>query len=446
MEGIVTPERQKAILNKIIWRLSPFLALAYFVAFIDRTNVSFAALTMNAEIGLSGTAYGMGAGLFFIGYLFFEIPSNLALERFGARRWIARIMISWGLVAAFMAFISGPWHFYILRFILGTAEAGFYPGILLYFTYWFPSAYRARVVAFLVVANPIANCIGAPLSTAIMTYFNGALGFAGWRWLFLLEGIPAVVVGVLALRCLIDDPSRAKWLAPDEREWLAGTLKEERAARAALVPQGWLAAVSSPKIALIIVIMALNSLASYGVGFWLPQLIKSFQVSTFAVGWLTAIPYAFAACAVVCMGVHSDATRERVWHIFGAATLAAIGLIGAGTTLSEPVINMMFICAAVMGLIGMMPVFWTATGLVLGSAGAAVGFAFVNSMGNVTGYFGPLLVGWITDSTKSFSISLYVLGAAAFLMGLLIFRLRPFLLAAEARGTDEATSLLKQRN
>ncbi len=436
---------ERATISKIIWRLSPFLALAYFIAFIDRSNVSFASLTMNADIGLSGTAYGMGAGLFFIGYLFFEIPSNLALQRYGARRWIARIMISWGLVASLMAVITGPWHFYILRFILGAAEAGFYPGILLYLTYWFPSAYRARVIAFLVVANPVANCIGAPLSTAIMSFFDGSLGIAGWRWLFIIEGIPAVLVGFLALRCLIDDPSRAGWLSSEEKQWLVGTLKEEQAARAALVPQHWLAAVGNSKVVIIILIMALNSLASYGVGFWLPQLIKSFQVSTFAVGWLTAIPYAFAAFAVIAIGLHSDARRERVWHIFGGATLAAVGLIGAGATLAHPSVNIIFISLALMGLIGMMPVFWTATGLVLGNAGAAIGFAFVNSMGNVTGYFGPLMVGWITDTTGSFSIALNILGVAAFVMGLLIFALRSFLVAAESSESQEVTAPVAQK-
>jgi MFS transporter, ACS family, tartrate transporter len=442
---MLTESSPTATVRKIMWRLSPFLALAYFVAYLDRSNVSFASLTMNADIGLSGTAYGMGAGLFFIGYLFFEIPSNLALQRYGARRWIARIMISWGLVASLMAFISAPWQFYVLRFVLGAAEAGFYPGILLYFTYWFPSSYCARVIAFLVIANPVASCIGAPLSTAILSWFDGSFGIAGWRWLFIVEGIPAILVGLLALRCLLDDPSLARWLSPDEKQWLISTLKAERTARAALVPQHWLAAVGNWKVIIIILIMALNSLASYGVGFWLPQLIKSFHVSTLMVGWLTAVPYACAACAVIAMGLHSDAKRERVWHIFGGATVAAIGLTASGMTLRQPAVNMVFISLAMMGVIGMMPVFWTATSLVLGSGGAAVGFAFVNSMGNVTGYFGPLMVGWITDTTGSFSISLYILGIAAFIMGLLIFGLRRFLISAELPDNDELVASIAQK-
>ncbi|MBN3846597.1 MULTISPECIES: MFS transporter [Burkholderiaceae] len=423
---------QRETMSVVIRKISPFVGLLFFVAFLDRVNVSFAAITMKTDLGLSDVAYGTGAGLFFIGYFLAEIPSNMMLERFGARRWLARIMISWGLISVAMAFVNSATSFYVLRFLLGLGEAGFYPGLMLYFTYWFPMRYRARVVGFLMFAIPVASFVGAPLSTGLMTLLDGAHGLPGWRWLFVLEGLPAVILGIATMRYLADNPLKARWLRNDQRAWLIEVLDGERALAKVHAKGGWLAAISNPKVLCVVLMLALNGLATNGVNFWLPQLVKSFGLSTFQTGLVASIPYGFAGIAVVFWGLHSDFKRERVWHYAIAGWVAAAGLFIAGYTLNQPVLNIAALTLAVIGVNATQPAFWTMTGLVLaGTNAVAVGFAFVNSLGNLTGYVGPVLVGWLKQSTGSFGTALFVLGCTTVLMGALPFTLRRYIVEQE---------------
>ena len=438
---------QRETMSTVIRKISPFVGLLFFVAFLDRVNVSFAALTMKTDLALSDVAYGTGAGLFFIGYFLAEIPSNMMLERFGARRWLARIMISWGLISVAMAFVQGEVSFYVLRFLLGLGEAGFYPGLMLYFTYWFPVQYRARVIGFLMFAIPIASFVGAPLSTGIMTLFDGSHGMPGWRWLFVIEGLPAVILGLITVRYLADNPLKARWLRDDQKSWLVNKLEGERSLAKAHAKGGWFRAISNPKVLCVVLILALNGLATNGVNFWLPQLVKSFGLSTFQTGLVASIPYGCAGIVVVLWGLHSDLKRERVWHYAIAGWIAAAGLFIAGFTLDQPVLNIAALTLAVIGVNATQPAFWTMTGLVLASTNAAaVGFAFVNSLGNLTGYVGPVLVGWLKQSTGSFGTALLVLGCTTVVMGALPFTLRRYIVEQERGGEAPAQEMAQALN
>src|SRR5262245_26173930 len=311
----VTAEAAKrSAIAKASRRLLPFLVLCYAVNFLDRVNVGYAALAMNADLGFTPSIFGIGAGIFFAGYILFEIPSNVALERFGARIWIARIMISWGLVATAMALVSGERSFYLMRFLLGAAEAGFFPGIVLYLTYWFPARERARVVALLMTAVPLATMIGGPISGALLE-MHGFLGLKGWQWLFVIEGLPAVGLGLIALRFLDDKPEQASWLAPDERQALARTLADEadEARRVGYADLGQ--ALTRPRVLVLGFIYFCMVIGLYGLSFWMPQVIQTYGLSPFQIGLATAIPYFFAAIAMVLWGAHSDRTGERIWHI-----------------------------------------------------------------------------------------------------------------------------------
>ena len=396
-----------SVLAKVRRRLIPFLFLLYIVAYLDRINVGFAALQMNQALGFSATVYGLGAGIFFLSYVLFEIPSNVILARVGARIWIARIMITWGLVSSAMMFVRGVPGFYTLRFLLGMAEAGFFPGIIYYLTRWFPTRERARTIAAFMTATLIAGVIGGPLSGALLS-FHGAGGLAGWQWLFLLEGVPAVVLGVVVLRVLTERPEEAAWLSAPEREALVACLREdaqtqhsETTARALGNRRTWLLAIVYFTIPVTL----------YGIGFWLPQMLKTASGgSDFTVGLLTALPYAAGAIAMVIAGRHSDRTGERRWHVLAAALIGAVGL-ALSTASSGVAWSVLTMSIALAGLASMFGPFWALATSTMGGVGAAASIALVNSVGNTGGFVGPYLLGALNDATGSFRLGLCVIAA-----------------------------------
>ncbi|OLC46062.1 MAG: hypothetical protein AUH43_14805 [Acidobacteria bacterium 13_1_40CM_65_14] len=389
-------------------RLIPFLFLLYIVAYLDRINVGFAALQMNQALGFSATVYSFGAGIFFLSYGLFEVPSNVILARVGARRWIARIMISWGLVSSAMMFVRGPAGFYALRFLLGAAEAGFFPGIIFYLTRWFPACDRARSIAAFMTAVLIAGVVGSPISGALLSLHG--LGLAGWQWLFLLEGIPAVVLGFVVLRSLPERPEDARWLSAAEKAALAARLEDEaQTMKAEARTTG--EALTSGRIWLLAIVYFTIPVTLYGIGFWLPQMIKAASgASNFTVGVLSAIPYAAGAVAMVIAGRHSDRTGERRWHIAIAAVVSAIGLalstqaIGVTSSIAS-------LSVAMLGLASMMGPFWALATSTVRGVGAAASIALINSVGNTGGFVGPYLLGAISDATHSFAIGLLAIAA-----------------------------------
>jgi MFS transporter, ACS family, tartrate transporter len=396
-------------LSRIRWRLLPFLGLLYIVSFLDRVNVSFAKLTMSESIGLDDAAYAFGAGIFFLGYFLFEIPSNLILQRVGARRWIARIMISWGIVSAATAFVTGPTSFVALRLLLGIAEAGFFPGILLYLTYWFPAAERAKVVGLFMIAIPLAGLIGSPLSSELMQIEG--LGLQGWQWMLLVEGLPAVVLGVVCLVLLPDAPNAARWLEPREREWLETTLAAERAAVASAGHASVRAALGHPRVwALALAYFGLV-LALYGFNFWLPTLIAGFGVELRYTGWIAALPFLCGAPFMVFWARNSDRTRERVRHLIVPCALGFVGFAAASQAHSLP-IQLLCLCIATMGVYGALPIFWTLPTAFLAGSAAAAGIALINSLGNLSGYLGPQIVSWLTQGSGDFGPALLALGVS----------------------------------
>jgi ACS family tartrate transporter-like MFS transporter len=413
-----------AVIRKVGWRLLPFLAVLYFVAFLDRVNVGFAALTMNDDLGLTATQFGRGAGIFFLGYVLFEVPSNVMLARKGARVWIARIMISWGLLSAGMAFVTGPWSFYVVRFLLGAAEAGFFPGMIYYLTCWFPAAYRARIVGMFMVALPISSIIGAPLSTSLLSL--DWAGLTGWQWMFLLEGIPAVLLGFAVLGCLTDTPERAAWLAPAERRWLTERLAEERAAQEAVRRFTLREALTNGAVWTLGLTYFGAVVGLYALGFWLPQIIKGLgnDLTNFEVGLTTVVPYAIAAVVMVLWSAHSDRTGERRWHFALAGLVAAIALAASGALHGFPLASLIALTVAAAGIYATLPVFWTLPTALLTGTAAAAGIALVNSIGNVGGFVGPTLLGYFKDQTGDYATGLTVLAVMVALSGALVLGLR----------------------
>lgn len=386
-------------------RLLPFLFLLYIVAYLDRINVSFAALHMNRDIGLSHAAYGLGAGLFFIGYFLFEIPSNLILARVGPRFWIARIMITWGLVSMAMAWVEGEHSFYLLRFLLGLAEAGFFPGIILYLTYWFPSAYRARIIALFMTATAVAGLVGSPISGALLT-LHGWLGLKGWQWLFLLEGLPAVALGIVVWFILPDRPQHAGWLTPAERESLARSLGKPSPRHC---PHSTLSALLSPIAWRFSLVYLALVVGMYGVGLWLPQMLKgATQATDLAIGLFTAVPYLAAAVGMVWIGRHSDRRHERRLHTTLSLLAAAAGLAIAAMAGSLP-LSLFALSLAAVGIWGALGPFWAMTTSFLSGPAAAAGIALVNAIGNLGGFLGPYLMGWLKEATLHYTAGLAAL-------------------------------------
>jgi MFS transporter, ACS family, tartrate transporter len=402
-------ELQRRVLRKITLRIVPFIMLLYFVAFIDRVNIGFAALTMNKDLGFSPAVYGFGAGIFFWGYFIFEVPSNVILEKVGARLWIARVMVTWGLISGAMAFVQGQTSFYVLRFLLGAAEAGFFPGIILYLSYWFPARQRAAVTALFMAAAPLSTAIGSPLSSALLGT-HGLLGFQGWQWLFIIEAAPAVVLGFVVLFYLTDYPEQAKWLADQERTWLVGTMNAERAGKAAATSHSVWRGLTDPRVLALSLVYFGTSAGLYTLGIWAPQIIKSFGLSNMQVGVLNAIPPTVAVAAMYLWSWHSDRTNERTWHVVIACLTAAIGLALAGISSSAFAVVTALVLVNV-GISAAKPPLWSMPTLFLSGPAAASGIATINSIGNLGGFVGPAMIGWIKNFTGSFADGLYFVGA-----------------------------------
>jgi MFS transporter, ACS family, tartrate transporter len=406
-------------IRAISWRLIPFLVMAYFFSYLDRVNLGFAALTMNAELKFSPTVFAWGAGIFFIGYFIFEVPSNLALEKFGASRWIARIMVTWGIISALMALVTGVWSFYGLRFLLGVAEAGFFPGIILYLTYWYPAEYRARFLAAFAVAVPVSTVIGAPVS-GLLLGLDGALGLKGWQWLFIIEGIPSVLLGIVTWFYLTDRPEKAHWLTAEQKAWLSSRLQAEIAAKQAARHLSLGQALASPKVIALSLIYFGFVAALYGMQFWLPQIVKAFGLTNAQTGFVTAVPYLFGTLAMILWARHSDATRERVMHIGAPLLLTALAL-GVSSYITDPTMTMVVLTVAAIGVFCTFGVFWTLPTAWLSGTAAAGAIALINSIGNLAGFGGPYLIGWVKEATGSTSTGLLVLAVLPLIGGILVF-------------------------
>jgi MFS transporter, ACS family, tartrate transporter len=402
---------EQRTMRKVYLRLLPFAMVTYLLCYIDRINVGFAALTMNKDLHLDAATFGMAAGAFFWGYFLLEVPSNMILERVGARLWIARIMVSWGLLSGATAFCVGPVSFIVVRFLLGLAEAGLYPGIVLFCTWWFPDRHRARIMAAFTLALPISVAIGAPISTGLLQ-LNGLLGFAGWRWMYIAWAVPTVVVGFLVLIWVTDRPSQATWLSSDERDWLCGAIADERRRIEQHGKVGVLASFWNPRVLLLTLNYFGIVTASLGLLIFLPQMIKQLGLTDMQVGWVSMIPYLCGAASMMTFGIVSDRLGERRWALFSACVLAAIGLVLAGRTMGTwwSVVGMSL---AAMGLYGTKGPFWSMPSMFLTGTAAATGIAWINSMGNLGGFFGPSMVGWARDLTGNFASGLYVLAACA---------------------------------
>jgi ACS family tartrate transporter-like MFS transporter len=412
-------ELEISTIRAISWRLIPFLALAYFFSYLDRVNLGFAALTMNAELKFSPTVFALGAGIFFIGYFIFEVPSNLALEKFGASRWIARIMVTWGIISALMSLVSGETSFYVLRFLLGVAEAGFFPGIILYLTYWYPAEYRARFIAAFGIAVPISTLIGAPIS-GLLLGLDGAMGLKGWQWLFIIEGIPSVLLGIVTWFYLTDKPGHAHWLSTEQKAWLAAKLEAEISAKQGAKHMTLGEALSSPKVIALSFIYFGFVAALYGMQFWLPQIVKAFGLSNAQTGFVTAIPYLFGTIAMILWARHSDASRERVMHV-GAPLLMTAVALGISSFITDPTLTMVVLTFAAVGVFGTFGVFWTLPTAWLSGTAAAGAIALINSIGNLAGFGGPYLIGWIKETTGNTSTGLLVLAVLPLISSLLVF-------------------------
>src|SRR5262245_16101850 len=382
------PDVASVTLRKVTLRLIPFLFVLYIVAWLDRVNVGFAGLQMNSDLGFSSAAFGFGSGVFFLGYCLFEVPSNLVLHRVGARRWIARIMISWGVISTAMMFVRNAPTFYVLRFLLGAAEAGFFPGVVYYLSHWYPEGQRARAIAAFMTAVPVSGVIGGPLSGALLT-LNGALGLAGWQWLFLVEGVPAILLGAIVLIYLTDRPETADWLSSAEKDWLTSTLAVERSSRFGALPVGILAALTNPTIWLLGILFLFTAVGFYGYSFWAPLVIKSLTgTSDFGVGVILGAISAVTIIAMILTSAHSDQTDERALHVAAALFISGAGFFGC-VLLPEPVIALVFLALVPIGHCASYGPFWSMPSRFLTGAPAAAGIAFVVTIANVGGLVGP---------------------------------------------------------
>ncbi|MBK4999963.1 MFS transporter [Pseudomonas sp. S31] len=411
-------DAEDATYAQVTRRLIPFLCLCLIIAFLDRINVSFAKLQMMDDLHFSEAVYGLGAGVFFLAYFVFELPSNLIMHRVGARRWIARIMITWALLTGAMAFVHDETTFYIVRFLLGAAEAGFFPGIVLYLTYWYPVNRRSRIMALFMSAIPIAGLLGGLFSGWIMDSLDGSHGLAGWQWLFVVESIPSMAVGIAVLFYLDDGISKARWLTDEQKALLQARIDGESKTKTTM---SLAAVLGHPLIWMFALVHFGSSMGQYGFGFWLPSIIKATGVeSTTHISLLSAIPYAFGVVAMILVGRHSDQTGERRWHYCGAATIGALGLVLAVVFQHNTMAAMFALTLASMGLQSMAPIFWSMPTGMLGGVAAAAGIALINSIGNLAGFFSPYLVGWIKTNTGTTASAMYIIAGFVLMAGLLV--------------------------
>lgn len=422
-----TSAQSGALFSKISWRLLPLLFICYIIAYVDRINVGFAKLQLREVLGVNdeifGSVYGIGAGLFFIGYFLFEVPSNLIMQRVGARLWIARIMIIWGLVTMTMMFIKSATAFYIVRFFLGVAEAGFFPGVILYLTYWYPAKERAHTVALFYTGSVIAGIVGSPLSGAILE-LHGKGGLDGWQWLFLLEGIPAVLMAIVVFFFLPNSPKQVRWLTDSEKTWIQARLDQEVALEKGKTRHRLSEALSSRRVWLLCLIYFLLNVGGYGYEMWLPSIVQGFSGLSFSmVGVINAIPYFMTLIVILIVGYHSDRTGERRWHIAVSAFVAATGF-ALSSFLHNPFLAMAALTLALVGIKSTIGPFWALGTMYLTGTAAAGGIALINSVGNLGGFVGPALVGFVTDRTGNIATSMWLLGGSLLLMGFFVLAVR----------------------
>jgi ACS family tartrate transporter-like MFS transporter len=418
--------RSDRLRRKVLLRIIPWLLLLYVVAYIDRVNVSFATLEMSADLGFTPAVYGFGAGIFFVGYFLLEVPGAVIAQRWSVRRWLCRIMVTWGAVGVAMGFMDTAAEFYWLRFLLGAAEAGFFPAIMVYLGRWFVAEDRAKAVALFMSAVPIAYILGGPLSGLLMQL--DWLGLAGWRWLFILEGAPAILLGIATLGMVPERPADARWLTAEEKDWLEERLAQERAERAAR-DGGALTlwrAFREPGVLLFSAAYFFGLVASNGLGFWLPTMVKSLSgLSTLSVTLLVSLPYSLGFVAKIVAGWSSDRTGDRRWHTVALLGLGSAGLVGGALAQGAPVLALVFICVAVIGLTGYSPSFWaSALGLLGGTAGAAA-IGLINSVGNLGSFAGPYLMGWVRQSSDAFTLGVLLLAGSALVTAALVLVATP---------------------
>ncbi|MEO6920909.1 MAG: MFS transporter [Collimonas sp.] len=417
-------EQAENLYKKVFWRFVPFIMLCYVVAYLDRVNVGFAKLQMSQDLGFSETIFGLGAGIFFLGYFLFELPSNLIMNRVGAKLWIARIMITWGLLSACFAWVQTPTQFYVLRFLLGVAEAGFYPGIILYLTYWFPSHRRAKVVATFMAAIPVSGIFGNPLSGWIMQTFHGSSGWHGWQWMFMIEAVPAILVGIAVFFVMDNSIRKAKWLTEAEKDFLESEIRADQKDKHS--PKTTAAVFKDIRIWHMCLIYFCIVMGQYGLTFWLPTLVKaSGVVGDFKIGLISAIPFICAVFAMILIGRRSDRLRERRWHLIVPALLGAVGFIVSAIAADNTVIAITFLSLAAMGVLTCSPLFWSLPTAFLSGTGAAAGIAVINSVGNLAGFVSPFLVGWLKDNTHNNQTGMFMLAAMLVIGAIAILKTPP---------------------
>ncbi|MFC7299911.1 MFS transporter [Herminiimonas aquatilis] len=413
---------ENSIYAKVTLRLLPFLFICYVAAYLDRVNVGFAKLNMLNDLQFSETVYGLGAGIFFIGYFLFEVPSNIIMHKVGARVWIARIMVTWSVLSAATMFVTSPTMFYVIRFLLGVAEAGFFPGIVLYLTYWFPASRRGRMNALFMIGIPIAGVVGGPLSGWIMNYFAGVNGWYGWQWLFLLEAIPSLILGVVTFFYLPNSIRASTWLAEDEKKLLEENIAKDGSATKSHSVAG---VFTNPKVWLMAAIYFCCMMGLYGISFYLPTLVKASGVKdALDVGLLTAIPYTCGVIATLLVARSADRMRERRWHFAIASALGGLGLFLSTVYGNNVVLALMALSLGTAGMLSTMPVFWTYPSAILSGAAAAAGIGLINSVGNLAGFVSPSIVGWLKDVTGSTNAGMYFV-AGALIIGAVLALLQP---------------------
>jgi MFS family permease len=412
-----------SLFRRVAWRFMPLLFVGYVIAYLDRVNVGFAKLQMVNALHFSEAAYGLGAGLFFVGYFFFEVPSNLLMHRLGARRWIARIMVTWGALSIATAFVHTPTMFYVMRFMLGVAEAGFFPGMVLYLTYWFPSHRRGKMVALLMAGNPVSGLFGGPLSGYIMHAMHGKLGMGGWQWLFIIEALPAIALGIVIFLCLDDRVADAQWLGPDEKR----LIQDEIDADASTHTHGSVGTVfTSLRVWLLCLILFGIVMGSYAIGFWQPTIIRGTGIrDPLTIGLLTMIPYSAALVAMITAGLNADRTRERRLHVAIPAVIAALGFVICAFNGDHALLSMIGLTLAAGGVVTALPMFWALPTSFLGGMGAAAGIALINCTGNLAGFISPAIIGWLKTVTHTLTSGLLVVAASLVLSAILILALIP---------------------
>jgi len=420
--GDLSGHAEGRVYRKVFWRIMPLLMFCYVIAYLDRVNVGFAKLQMVQDLGFNETVFGIGAGVFFIGYFLFELPSNLLMRKVGARIWIARIMITWGLISASFLFIKTPAEFYVMRFLLGLAEAGFYPGVILYLTYWYPAHRRGKIVAVFMSAIPVAGIFGNPLSGWIMDKFQNVLGLTGWQWMYVLEAAPALVVGVAVIFILDNSIVAAKWLTAGEKKFLADEIASDSpSAQNGRHPVA--AVFKDSRIWVMCLIYFCFIMGQYGLTFWMPTLVKATGVTgNFNIGLISAIPF---LCAIVVMnlcGWSADARRERRWHLIGPALVGAFGFTVAASYSQNTVVSIIFLSLAAAGVLTCAPLFWSLPTAFLSGTGAAAGIAVINSVGNLAGFVSPYMIGYLKDATQSTQLGMYVLAGTLVLGAFAVWR------------------------